>query len=93
MGQHQSTFLYSPLEFVEYKKQYEHVNIELDLISFIEYKLNIKRTEEGDACVKKIAHKIRCISEGWDVLPKIQFEFIKYNDIIIPRVAKITDGV
>ena len=89
MGQTQTKFIYSQLEFVEYKKLKE-TTLESFLVATIQQQMSITINETWTSSIEKIAHKIRCISEGWDVMPKIQFELMPSG---IPRVVKILDGV
>ena len=89
MGQNQTKFLYSPLEFVEYKKLKE-ITLEQFLVIAVQQQLNTTFNEYWRSSIDKMAHKIRCISEGWDVMPKIQFELLPSG---ITRVVKIMDGV
>ena len=88
MGQSSSIFIYSPLEFVEYKNT---SGTDMPLESFIMMKLQANLTYKS--LIDSIAHKIRCISEGWEVMPKIHFEIIHRGTSVMARVAKVLDGV
>jgi len=92
MGQKQTRYLYSPLEFVEYKKIHPNTLFEKFLVVNIEDKLNLPINSKRLPCIDRIAHKIRCISEGWVVLPRIEFELLEINDELIPRVIKVLEG-
>lgn len=94
MGQKQSTlFLYSPLEFVNYKEKYPQASLEDFLVHALEAKLNITADGFWKPLVDRIGHKIRCVSEGWAVRPKITFEIFEYEGKMIGRVTKIADAV
>lgn len=92
MGQKQTRYLYSPLEFVEYKKIHSNILLENFLKVNVESQLNLPINSKRLPCIDKLAHKIRCISEGWEILPKIEFELLELNDVTIPRVVKIIQG-
>jgi len=89
MGQTSSSFVYSPLEFSEYKVSSE-LTLESFLIKKIEVLLHKKIDMYWKPTVDSMAHKIRCISEGWNVLPKIEFEILVNRT---PRVVKVMEGV
>jgi len=94
MGAKQSTFLYSPLEFAEWKDKYPNENLRSFLVWRLESLLITKLTAEWNNCIESMNHKIRCISEGWDVMPKIHFDIIKLtNGLYLPRVQKILPSV
>ena len=93
MGQKQSTFLYSPLEFVNYKEKYPLVSLEDFLAHALETKLNITVDGFWKPLIDRIGHKIRCISEGWIIRPKITFEIIEHEGAMIARVIKVADAV
>jgi len=89
MGQTSSSFVYSPLEFSEYKVSSE-LTLESFLIKKLEALLHKKIDMYWKPTVDSMAHKIRCISEGWNVLPKIEFEILVNGT---PRVVKVMEGV
>jgi hypothetical protein len=93
MGQKQSTLVYSPLEFVNYKEKYPLTSLEDFLVYAMEAKLGIKAEGFWQPLLAKIGHKIRCISEGWTVRPKIIFEIFEHEGAMISRVVKIMDAV
>ena len=96
MGQTQSIFIYSPLDFVEYKDKHpnEPKKLESFLCSALHRQYNIISNKSWDRFIEIMIHKIRCVSEGWAVLPKIHFEVVKLDDgSYIPKVLKVSDAV
>jgi hypothetical protein len=94
MGAKQSTFLYSPLEYVSWKEKYPSENLESYLIWRLEGLFGTKISGDIQLGVKSMNHKIRCLSEGWQVQPKILFDFVKLDDgAIVARVLKISEAV
>jgi hypothetical protein len=86
MGQASSVLIYSPLEFVEYKRI---ADIDMPLESFLMMKL--QATAEHAELIHSMAHKIRCVSEGWDVMPTIHIEIVKKTRTA--RIIKIMDSI
>jgi hypothetical protein len=94
MGAKQSSFLYSPLELVTWREKHPGENLESFLITRLETLFATKLTDDMLVCVKSMNHKIRCLSEGWAVQPKILFDFVKLdNNFIVARVLKISEAV
>jgi len=93
MGAKQSTFLYSPLEFVEWREKYPGENLESYLIWRLEASQGVKINADMLIGVKSMNHKIRCLSEGWQVQPKILFDFVTLNEKIVARVLKISEAI
>ena len=94
MGQKHSTFIYSPLEFVEYKNTHYNSShtLETFLVTIIQQQIHVKMDPSWNKFIDQTAHKIRCISEGWDSMPKIVFKIVD-RDGYIPMVLKVLDGV
>ena len=93
MGQQQSLFIYSPLKFVEFNKSLgpEIKNkLEAFLAHMLYEKYNILMNDQWKEIVRVICHKIKCVSEGWEVLPTIHF-FISEKGVVC--VKKITESV
>lgn len=94
MGAKQSSFLYSPLEFFDWRQNNPSGNLEAFLVYRLEAALGMGPTDGLIQCIKSMNHKIRCASEGWAVQPKIQFDIIKLdNGTYLPRLQKIFDAV
>ena len=96
MGLAQSVFIYSPLDFVEYKNKNpsEPKKLESFLLVELQKHYNIKMDATWRPLLDNMSHKIRCISEGWETLPKIHFNIIQNKDkIYIPKVLKVLDAV
>jgi hypothetical protein len=88
MGQATSVFVYSPLEFVEYTNKASAASAPAKTLeSFLIMKL--QATKEHAKIIDSMAHKIRCVSEGWDVLPTIHLEILREK----VRVVKVVDTV
>lgn len=81
MGQATSILVYSPLEFVEYTKTSPTTSLESFLI------MKLQAGKEHAKIIDSMAHKIRCVSEGWDVLPTIHLEIVREK----VRVVKVAD--
>ena len=96
MGQAQSVFIYSPLDFVEYKNKNPSEPKKLESFLLVELQKHYKITMDitWKPLLDSMSHKIRCISEGWETLPKIHFNIIQLKDrTYIPRVLKVLDAV
>jgi len=94
MGAKQSSFLYSPLEFVEWREKYPGENLESFLIWRIEAIFGTKISGDMLIAIKSMNHKIRCVSEGWRVQPKILFDFVKMEDgPNVARLVKLSEAV
>jgi hypothetical protein len=93
MGQSQSLFIYSPLKFVDFTKTLgpEIQNkLEAFLVRTLYEKYNIAMNDKWKEIVRVMCHKIKCVSEGWEVLPTIHF-FITEKGVVC--VKKITESV
>jgi len=94
MGAKQSTFLYSPLEFVAWREKYPGENLESYLIWRLEAVFGTKISGDMLLVIKSMNHKIRCLSEGWQIQPKILFDFVKLeNNAVVARVLKIMEAI
>ena len=96
MGQAQSVFIYSPLDFVEYKNKNPSEPKKLESFLLVELQKHYKITMDvtWKPLLDSMSHKIKCISEGWETLPKIHFNIIQLKDrTYIPRVLKVLDAV
>lgn len=96
MGQTQSVFIYSPLDFVEYKNKNPSEPKKLESFLLVELQKHYKITMDvtWKPLLDSMSHKIKCISEGWETLPKIHFNIIQLKDkTYIPRVLKVLDAV
>lgn len=83
MGQATSILVYSPLEFVEYTNTSPTKTLESFLI------MKLQASKEHAKIIDSMAHKIRCVSEGWDVLPTIHLEIVREK----VRIVKVVDTV
>ena len=96
MGLTQSVFIYSPLDFAEYKNKNPSEPKKLESFLLIELQKHYKITMDvtWKPLLDNMSHKIRCISEGWDYPPKIHFNIIQLKDkTYIPKVLKVLDAV
>jgi len=96
MGQVNSVFIYSPLEFVEYidKAPPKSKNLESFLFQALQKTYKKPMDASWQPFIDSMIHKIKCVSEGWATLPKIHFEAIKRTDgTYLPKVTKIMDAV
>lgn len=96
MGLTQSVFIYSPLDFAEYKNKNPSEPKKLESFLLIELQKHYKITMDASwkPLLDNMSHKIRCISEGWDYPPKIHFNIIQLKDkTYIPKVLKVLDAV
>ena len=93
MGQSQSIFIYSPLKYVDYTSSL-NPDIKNKLESYLIHTLikdfKIIMDDRWREIVRTMCHKIKCISEGWEVLPTIHFT-IGDNGVVC--VKKILDSV
>ena len=93
MGQNQSVFIYSPLKYVEYVETLSP-DVTNKLESFLFHTLTKSYNSVIDnrwrEIVIKMCHKIKCVSEGWKVLPTIHFTIDEKG---IVCVKKIMDSV
>jgi hypothetical protein len=88
MGQKMSVFVYSPLEYVDFCNNNPEIQNKLE--SFIVNKLKVAHSINIDhswkPIINSICHKIKCISEGWEVLPTIHLTITEKGIVCIKKI-------
>lgn len=96
MGQGQSVFIYRPLEYVNWGESTAKSNpdVSTNLESFIVYKLKTAHKTNVDdtwkPILKSICHKIKCVSEGWEVPPSIHFIINERGVVCVKKIVEFT---
>ena len=89
MGQSQSVFIYSPLKYVDYTSSL-NPDIKNKLESYLIHTLikdfKIKIDDKWREIVRTMCHKIKCVSEGWDVLPTINFTIDDKGTVCLKKI-------
>ena len=83
-----SVFVYSPLEYVDFCNNNPEIQNKLE--AFIVNKLKVAHNINTDLSwkpiINSICHKIKCISEGWEVLPTIHLTITEKGIVCIKKI-------
>jgi hypothetical protein len=81
--------LYDPREFLQFKGR--SGKLESFLVIKIQNLLGHVLDDVWRPLIEKIALQIRCVSDGWDLPPRLTFELVIKDDCYVSRLLLIQE--